>query len=722
MPSTLVVLAAAFAVPFLVGLPLAWLCAGRKPLTPGDWLAAPFLGLAAAVVPLLNFVYLDVPVRRSAPWFWLAVLGLYAFWIARGGLLASLRTVPSRLLLACLAAYLAQAGGFIYQGVGEYLGRARGDQVNYNSLAQFVAERPYSTSLGDDPREPWEFPALALKDDRLGQSVAQALLLVTTGRDAAAVYFPLAALGPALLVLALGSLGRTLGLPERLAAAAALGAALLPGVTQIMLEYLSHVLALPLLYFLIVCLHRLTRSPTPGRSAQLALALACAAAVYPEFLPIYLGTFAVWACCSLLSGQASRRSALAWAAAAAALPLLLPLALGSFLTPLSRLGLGHDAQVYAPLTAELPLVAWRGEVPAYVARWRAWNAALSLLCALGVAGVMLAALRSLRKGGRRAAFAPAVALLAIAALPLAAWLVDRSRSYQVYKLALTACPATALGLAWLARWKTPRLGGVAAMGLILLPAWGTLLIQREAVLNELPGRSTASLCRDEVARPARRLLAGPESAWILSLGERREDAERAAWLCWYGRSQRLWLAPAKLHGMAVDAYRPGLYSDVETAPDEVNYLCGGRGGVRVLSPGLAHREEDEGVTRWRLHEGRWCVPLRLLDERGEDLLKRGWRQPAGRPWALEVYARCEGEVRVNACWDGDRGRRASLCVAAGGLGAWRLASPGDVTASARVPKGRHVIHFTLLPQSPGDPPLRGAFPLGDVEFEFVPGP
>src|SRR5262249_35655617 len=151
-----------------------------------------------------------------------------------------------------------------------------------------------------------------------------------------------------------------------------------------------------------------------------------------------------WACCSAVSGQAGRRAALAWVATVAALPLLLPLALGSFLAPLSRLGQAQDAQVYARLTAELPLIAWRGDVPAYVSRWRTWNAGLSLLCALGVAGVIVAAHRSLFGRGARAAFAPAVALLAIATLPLAAWLVDPSRSYQIYKLGLTACPVTAL--------------------------------------------------------------------------------------------------------------------------------------------------------------------------------------------------------------------------------------------------------------------------------------
>src|SRR5262249_36475366 len=159
------------------------------------------------------------------------------------------------------------------------------------------------------------------KDDRLGQSVAQALLLVTTGQDAAAVYFPLAVLGPALLALALAALGEMLGLPDRLALAAALGGGLLPGTTQIMLGYLSHDLALPLLYFLIVCLQRTTRDPGPRSVVRCAIVLASAVAVYPEFLAIYFGAFIVWGVCSTVSRQLSWRLSLTYTGAlVAALP------------------------------------------------------------------------------------------------------------------------------------------------------------------------------------------------------------------------------------------------------------------------------------------------------------------------------------------------------------------------------------------------------------------
>lgn len=723
MLSTLVVLAAGIALPFVVGLPLAWLLAGCKTLTRDDWIAAPFLGVAGIVVPLLNLVYLDVPVRRSAPWLWLVVLALYAFWLFRRGLVASLRAAPSRLLLASLLAYLAQAGGLIYQGADEYLGRARGDQFNYNSLAQFLADRPHSTSLGDEPRQPWTYPALVFKDDRLGQSVAQAFLLVSTGQDAAAVYFPLAALGAALLVLALAPLAETIGLPERIAAAAALGAALLPGVTQITLEYLSHALALPLLYFLVVCLQNLLRNPGLGSVSRCALVLACAAGVYPEFLPIYAGTLAVWGCCTVASRRSNGRQVLLTVVAVAALPLLLPLAMGSFVKPFSRLENAQDAEFYSRLLPQLPLIAWRSEIMPYLPHGRVWLAVARLLCLVGVAGVLSAAFRAWRAGGQgRAGFAPAVALLAIATLPVAAWLVDPSRSYHVTKLALTACPVTVLGLAWLACWRTPRLGSVVAIGLILFPAWDTLLTHREVVLNQFPGRSDSVLCRDEIGRPARRLLAGPESApWILSLGHGTQDTRRTAWLSWYGRNQRLWLVPAKLHGMPVDDHKPGLYGDLETAPDEVNYLTGGRSGIEVVSPGDADRQQDEGLTWWRLHRGRWALPLSLRDGQAQHLALKGRPQPAGEPWGLEVYAHCEGEVRVRVCWASDEACQAKLCVVANEVGTWHVVSPGQMTLPVRLPKGRSTIYFTLLAQSPSDPPLRGAFPIGDVGFEFVPG-
>src|SRR5262249_32292276 len=150
--------------------------------------------------------------------------------------------------------------------------------------------------------------------------------------------------------------------------------------------------------------------------------------------------------------------------------------------------------------------------------------------------------------------------------------------------------------------------------------------------------------------------------WVLSLGCRPEDTHRTAWLCWHGRSQRLWLVPAKIHGMSVDGHRKGLDDDLETAPDGGGDLTGGRRGGGLASAGEADWLRDEGLTRWRLLRGRWCLPLSVRDEDGKDLACRERPLAAGRPWSLSTYARCEGEVRVRAWWSGDEGRRAGLCV------------------------------------------------------------
>src|SRR5262249_35507272 len=100
---TFLALAGAILFPLLVGLPLRWLLKGGRPLEGSDWVDVPFLGLAGALLPLLELVYLDVPVRASAGWLGLAVLAAYLVWAWRGGLGTTLRNAPRGQLSLFLA-------------------------------------------------------------------------------------------------------------------------------------------------------------------------------------------------------------------------------------------------------------------------------------------------------------------------------------------------------------------------------------------------------------------------------------------------------------------------------------------------------------------------------------------------------------------------------------------------------------------------------------------
>src|SRR5205823_5713434 len=108
MLATALCLLTALGSPLLVGVPVRWLLRRGQPLNERAWLEAPFVGLATLILALQNLVYLDVPLRRSVPWFWLAVGLLWLAVLWRRGLRGSWRHFPGRVLTACVAVYLLQ--------------------------------------------------------------------------------------------------------------------------------------------------------------------------------------------------------------------------------------------------------------------------------------------------------------------------------------------------------------------------------------------------------------------------------------------------------------------------------------------------------------------------------------------------------------------------------------------------------------------------------------
>src|SRR5947209_5762555 len=116
MVGTVLCLATALASPLLVGLPLRSLLRRGRPLDGRAWLEVPFVGLAAIVLVLQTAVYLDAPLRRSVPWFWLAVAGLWAVARPWRGWGRSWRSCPALVLAACGGVYLFQGLGLLALG------------------------------------------------------------------------------------------------------------------------------------------------------------------------------------------------------------------------------------------------------------------------------------------------------------------------------------------------------------------------------------------------------------------------------------------------------------------------------------------------------------------------------------------------------------------------------------------------------------------------------
>src|SRR5258706_8115732 len=107
-----------------IGIPFSWLLHGRT--WPGEqaWLVAPFLGIAAIVLILQNLVYLDLPIRYTAPLIWVVGLAGWVWMYRRKQIGTIATTIPRALVGISLAVYLLQGIGLLIVGARIYMGRA----------------------------------------------------------------------------------------------------------------------------------------------------------------------------------------------------------------------------------------------------------------------------------------------------------------------------------------------------------------------------------------------------------------------------------------------------------------------------------------------------------------------------------------------------------------------------------------------------------------------
>src|SRR5262245_46317583 len=200
---------------FFVGIPFNWLLHGRT--WPGEqaWLEAPFLGIAAIILLLQNLVYLDLPIRYTAPLIWIGGLAGWFWMYRRKQISAVFATLPRTLFCTALAVYLLHGLGLLIIGARFYMGRAWGDQYNYTALAQFLADERFSMSLSEVGHRPYLATALNFKSDRIGQSVLHSFFAISSLQEAKTLFEPTILLSVALIVFAVYGLGRRFGLQHR---------------------------------------------------------------------------------------------------------------------------------------------------------------------------------------------------------------------------------------------------------------------------------------------------------------------------------------------------------------------------------------------------------------------------------------------------------------------------------------------------------------------------
>jgi hypothetical protein len=524
-----------------VGVPVRWLLRRGRSLHERAWLEAPFVGLATVILVLQNLVYLNVPLRRSVPWFWLAVGLLWLLMLGRRGLKDSWRHCPRAVLAGCAAVYLLQGLGLLLVGAPSYLGHRMSDQFNYITIAQFLSDCPFSSSPAEIGPRPYLLHALHFKDDRIGQSVLHGFLAVSAGQEMSALYEATSLLGPALLVVPFYWLTRGLGQRRRPALLLGMIAGLLPAVTQLHLEgFLSQTLVLPLLFALLVLFQRALAAPSVERALVAMLVMACAVSVYTELLPVLAGLLLVLLVARCLAGRPWNTAAAFGAAVLLAPALLNPLSLPRQLPALERLSYVSFAKYFLTRLHSLPELVWLGEEFRPLG-WRYGERGVAVvLTALGTLGLVALGLRQWRRGRRRPAFLLAAGALALASLPVLAVLRRPLNPYPVYKLTLTCGPLLALGLGLL----LPR----GRLALLLLAATGTVLMEYESTWH----------CHTPY--PHVRLLAAEDFRWaeaqLRQLGPGDvflavEQNFHAPWLSYDGRHHRLWLLPVSGAGAAV---------------------------------------------------------------------------------------------------------------------------------------------------------------------------
>lgn len=678
----LAALALTLALPLLLGLPLAWLLGGRQPLERDGWLLAPFLGLGALVLALQNLAYSDVPVARAAPLAWLAGLALWVPFVRSGAWRGARAQRPTAVLLAALGAFAVQGAALLAVGPQRWVGRLWPDQYGYTSTAQFLADEPYSTTLADMGQRAHLFRTLrpsmgllatpiSLKENRIGQSLLQAFLATSLGRDAKPLFGPLIVLSSPLLVLSLTLLAGRLGLSPPLALLAGALGGLLPALALLQVEsFLSHALVLGCFPAWLAALDQLGQRSSPGRLAAAALVLSFGFSVYSEMWAAFVALGLVVLGAHGLQQGRPLRALRDWG-------LLVLLTLLAHLRFLPSFFFFQQAAVREG--AHQAIYPWAYQLEGLARLWLGDLAPLGgpaatlvglTLTALGALGLTL----GLGGGRPRLPLALGVLALALGALPLR---LTGRHPYQFYKALLTAAPVLAVGLAALAArhregWAGRLRAAPAGLALALALAATLHMVLPTADARPAPRSNQAQLLAPEVQQAQRAVeaLAGQK----LVLGPGLTPLVNA-WMIYYARRNETWLAtPYMARDRLRESPEAAPLLDLARAPADALVLS--RAGLPPLPPRARQLWSNPAYALWQPEPGPWVLlfdaglPLELGPRAATPL----WLLSGGAARARVVLAGLDGEPPLHLRWAARPARQAggSLELAPGRLATLEL--------------------------------------------------
>jgi hypothetical protein len=589
-----------------VGIPVCWLLGGRRPLDESSWVKVPFLGIGAVTLLLQNLVYLDLPVGKTTLFFWLAVALLWVWFWRSGQVGASLAQCPRWVFAAALAVYLLHGLGLFILGVGTYLGRGWPDTYNYTAMAQFVMTDQFNTPLTEIHHRPYLFTALLLRDERLGQSVLQAFFTASAASSVKTMFEPTILLSPALIVLAIYSLGRRFGHARTATLVTGLAAGLLPGVSMVHLEsFLSQALGIPFLLVFPVLLDEVGECVSWKGLMAGAVVIAATTSIYTEYwviltvLTVLMLGAAVWA------GQSAGKM-LGCLTVLALAPFLLNIGFTPFFAKVFlRLGGAMFGGLYPwAFQVEGLLRVWVGDLAERPGRMaslgiRVFGLGATALGYFGLANACLGRLHfgrtNKQNGDQPYSFALSLGVFSLALLPLLVLAKDSEHPYQLYKLLQTVCPLLVVGLAlvcvpsplspvriefsgW-SYWRNylPFAPAMVLLGVVLAAGGlGTAKMALQSTSPVLGLRHHAPILYDPDVQQIAKHLEKMRGANILICQKGGDFLSNLtnAWLAYAARNNRVWLVNPWINDHSVERTPAADIADCSTLPEELFVLTG----------------------------------------------------------------------------------------------------------------------------------------------------
>lgn len=553
---------------FAIGLPLVVLAASffrMKCDAWHIWSYAPLAGVGLIILFCQNLVYLDIPVSASSVVIWLLAAAAWAVVLASASMRSMLFPAPFLALGLGILVYLMHGVGLLELGASRYFGYGWVDMFNYTSLAEFLGHYPFHTAATD---EGFLQVANYFKNDRIGQSILHAFIMVSAGVDAQQSFAATALLAPCLLFFGLLMLARRLTPLSPISYLATLAGALAPAIATIHFEgFLSQLLSMPFLAVWPLAVTSLVERPG-WRTALIGGALlSVIASIYTELAPIALAILGISALVQTLldmpafrrhvrlraspqpAGHFSGGMIVLWSIIAVVVAVAANFDFLTRLDVVARAGSGSVFGEIYPWAYRIEGVArlWFGNQSVLPPQWVVVTVATASLVIVvcNIIGLISWGLTSL------SVLTTALALLMFA--PLGPLIIGKASgySYQFYKLLLVVWPLHVFWLVMGNRLFNEKyrisLHYTAALGAIIVALSGGLLIRLAHASTEPSTVATTRRGGADLLMPAefqelRRLLENTRGREILLLWSDNviNGGEfHAGWLSYFARDNRI---------------------------------------------------------------------------------------------------------------------------------------------------------------------------------------